>query len=637
MSQTFSYDTLGRPTRVKIFDDTAVVNDIELEYAPNGRLDRAIDHLDAGAVLQDRVFGSKGETLSIAYDNNDRVENDYHENLKVSARRYYVAGSLVAELGFDYDERDRLAAVRLLNKNGASVDEPLYSLEYVGSSETIYRIAYGNGLTRTIEPSPSRLEGQKVYTDSGSTDDCVRYPSAPIIGCVEQSGHLRSIGPDSTHTVGFGARFNAAFTDFPIDSSGAQIEETHALKNGKADGEEAFWLKQSNMKTLRASGHESGDQHDFDWDAYNNLVGRTVSEFTPLDPENPVLLAQTSGGAFGYSSGGLRLDSAFALDGGNSLSYANDAAGRVTQKGSKTISWDRFGGVTQMSDSAAGDVVDIIRGPLGRVRSISRMMGADTLDESYRADGSVVTRTLNGASSLWLDFGVGKIELDGTGEIYRHFDYRNNVQFLTDEGGRVITLYRYQPFGLHQILGDDMIDFVRFAGGRQLSNARDDFVLLGRRVLDSTSGRFLSPDPRYHAVNLFGYTDANPIDSYDPSGEFAITVNFTFDADFRLAFEGDFGSDGLAKLSSIPGGNMSGGGYTGEIVQIASIPPPAATQKSKAEQEQDQESKVDSDSRFIRDIRETIEFFDWLDEVEPAPRDLEFDIKFPEEPSTPGD
>jgi hypothetical protein len=49
-------------------------------------------------------------------------------------------------------------------------------------------------------------------------------------------------------------------------------------------------------------------------------------------------------------------------------------------------------------------------------------------------------------------------------------------------------------------------------------------VLLGARVQDAVSGRFLSPDPVFGELNQFAYTLGNPVQFWDPDGMHPQTV-----------------------------------------------------------------------------------------------------------------
>jgi RHS repeat-associated protein len=53
-----------------------------------------------------------------------------------------------------------------------------------------------------------------------------------------------------------------------------------------------------------------------------------------------------------------------------------------------------------------------------------------------------------------------------------------------------------------------------FAGGTKLG----DFIVLGARLYDPETGRFISPDPIYQVINSFSYTRGNPVGFWDPDG-----------------------------------------------------------------------------------------------------------------------
>jgi RHS repeat-associated protein len=161
----------------------------------------------------------------------------------------------------------------------------------------------------------------------------------------------------------------------------------------------------------------------------------------------------------------------------------------------------------------------------GAIASIGTLAAFD-----HDLDGRPVSRTLNGVTKTFrfggaiaystagtpieADLGEVVIKLDGTGNRYRHLDFRGNVLFQTNAAGNVTGQATYRAFGRFTASGNP--GERGFAGGFEIPSL--GLVVLGPRVLDSDVGRFLSPDPVYNAVNQYAYAQGNPVFFWDPDG-----------------------------------------------------------------------------------------------------------------------
>jgi RHS repeat-associated protein len=112
-----------------------------------------------------------------------------------------------------------------------------------------------------------------------------------------------------------------------------------------------------------------------------------------------------------------------------------------------------------------------------------------------------------------LDLGDVVLSLGSGARRYRHFDFREQVSFVSNESGALVAHYRYQPFGVDAGFGPE-------AGAGRFENrpAFAGFFLLGARVLDPVVGRFRSPDPVLQAVIQYSYALGNPVWFEDADG-----------------------------------------------------------------------------------------------------------------------
>jgi RHS repeat-associated protein len=182
--------------------------------------------------------------------------------------------------------------------------------------------------------------------------------------------------------------------------------------------------------------------------------------------------------------------------------YAWDEAGYMVGRDAVDILWDAGGRIAQV-----GQDISLEWDVLGRpVRS-------NVQGQEMRAlfGGAVLADSTGTPRSI--DLGEVKIDLVLGERIYRHYDFRGNVKWVSGDGGEVLVHYAYGPWGVESKHGTHP-DGVSFARGQALG----DFLLVGARIYDPETGRFLSPDPLGHVVNLYAYTQGNPVMFWDPGG-----------------------------------------------------------------------------------------------------------------------
>ncbi len=203
---------------------------------------------------------------------------------------------------------------------------------------------------------------------------------------------------------------------------------------------------------------------------------------------------------------------------GATLTYEYDAGGFVTRRGDDQFTWTPTGALASYGPvGASAGTVEFAYDGLGRPTSRS-VTGAPAWTKTFRF-GGMVQEDPNGDRKLDLGFVV--VDTAGPGRLFRHLDHRSNVKFLTDESGNAVTHYHYDAYGLTDIDGDANVDHERrFAGGLDLG----EVTVLGARVLDPLTARFLSPDPIYNDVNQYSYTLGNPVELWDPGGDVAVLI-----------------------------------------------------------------------------------------------------------------
>jgi len=102
---------------------------------------------------------------------------------------------------------------------------------------------------------------------------------------------------------------------------------------------------------------------------------------------------------------------------------------------------------------------------------------------------------------------------------YYHNNYLGTPLLMTDDSGTVVWEAEYRPFGEAAVnTNSTMVNNFRFSG--QYYDSETGLHYNYRRYYDPRTGRYLTPDPIgvFGGVNLFLYTDNNPINAIDSLG-----------------------------------------------------------------------------------------------------------------------
>ncbi|MGE4608048.1 MAG: RHS repeat-associated core domain-containing protein, partial [Myxococcota bacterium] len=410
----------------------------------------------------------------------------------------------------------------------------------------------GNSLVRSIGYAYDLADRESEVWDGISQ----------IIGRTFEDGLLSQIayGNGLTRTFAYGALGELAGTQ-TFDSSQALVESTTIYR----------WIQQLTPQlqatTTTYAGVSATTHELYQMSSLNNGSGlvhnqRVVSwadadGTVPISYDGKSNILSEGPTTFSFNGEGNRLASA-TPPGGPPASYTYDDAGYTTSSDGEPITWTAHGriashGADQFEWDARSNLV------------------------STTTDGETVTRLFDGAvlgddmgNPAQIDGGEYVIDLQSNSHVFRHLDFRGNVKFTTADSGAVEAHYAYSAYGLEQVHGSTQ-DNLRFAARREFGR----LGLLGARVYDPASGRFLSPDPIFQTINQYGYTLGNPVWWLDPDGTSFLAIALIAFIGCAIGFAEAYGagsclgmgatgcgmvSSGWSVLKSWPGTGSGGGG-----------------------------------------------------------------------------
>jgi RHS repeat-associated protein len=203
-------------------------------------------------------------------------------------------------------------------------------------------------------------------------------------------------------------------------------------------------------------------------------------------------------------------------------------------------------------------------------RMKSAVVGADTATYTYDSLGRRVSKTFQGATTVFVNDGIQEIAEYTSGTLAREYVfgpysdeplmmksggqsyyYQTNNQYsvaaLTDSNGTVVERYKYDPYGKATVLAPDGMTV------RSTSSYGNPYQWQGGRVALETGlnykraryystdlGRFINRDPIGYqgGINLYAYCCGAPLDRLDPSGNdwmWAIGYSYSLDGKIHSA------------------------------------------------------------------------------------------------------
>jgi RHS repeat-associated protein len=221
-----------------------------------------------------------------------------------------------------------------------------------------------------------------------------------------------------------------------------------------------------------------------------NRYGSVGGQAATYDNNGNLLTWFPAGGkhTYTYDSENRLLTAAVAGSATPAISYEYDALGRRVKK---TVS----GTVTQYL--LDGD------------EEIAELDGA----------GAVLRRYITGPK---IDERIAQVEGSGTGVLpsYYHINHQGSVMAMTDGPGTVTERMSYDEYG--NLSADSVVTGQQFRYAGRRFDPETGLYFYRARYYSPVLGRFLQADPLGYtdSFNLYAYTDNDPVNGTDPSGQY---------------------------------------------------------------------------------------------------------------------
>jgi RHS repeat-associated protein len=514
----YTYDGRGNPTSIK---DPKNNPPTTYEYDPLSRLKVMTQPLSTvtlyGYDTQDNqatITDPKGNVTSYHNDDFGRKNQNGSPDTGTTDYLYDDAGNLLQRfdaketvVNYTYDALNRLTVIQFPSDPTQNVTFTYDSTSVTygigrltgrtdpSGSYTFYYNAHGN-LSREEKTISGILYTTQYTYNNNNILTSITYPTGRIITYTpDQIGRVSQV---STTLGGNPKILASGITYLPY---GGITRLTYG--NG-------LLLTQGYDNQYRISPIVVGSILNlaFGYDANGNVIS-----ITNADPPGGQVLE--SPGVYTYQEGTNKLTH---IEGTPSIDFGYDANANITTETGWTYVYDLSNQLIRVQNNGT-TVAEYVYNGIGQ-RIKKNTQGAVRIFH-YNHLGSLISETTEtGQTLVEYIYIAGKLlaKIQGEQVYYYYNDHLGTPQILTDDSGSIAWKAAYAPFGEAQVSIEGVENPFRFSG--QYFDQETGLHYNYFRYYDPRTGRYMIPDPigLWGGINLFAYTENNPLRYIDPYG-----------------------------------------------------------------------------------------------------------------------
>ncbi|AFY56856.1 RHS repeat-associated core domain protein [Rivularia sp. PCC 7116] len=558
VSQT-AYDALDRV--VKEIDQNG--NETEFEYDGVARLISVVDALGNKTQYGYDASGNQitqtdalGRTTEFEYDALNRLTETELPLGQTETLTYDVVDNLTSLTNFngetityEYDPNNLLSAVRL-----PDAPDEIYTYTATGEISTItdargttqYEYDDLDQLLRRTEPDGVAI----AYTyDLDSNITTLTTPTGTVNYTYDELGFLETVTDRQNNLTTYsydlvGNLIQTEFANGIIETRQYDLlNRPIVIENTNSDGNiiSSYEYTLDNVGNRLVLEENTGRRVEYSYDDLYRLTQESVTDATNGNETtnyvydnigNRQSRTSTTNGTttYTYDDNDRLLTE---TNDGIVTNYSYDDAGNLITTATNgetqlTYTWNSKGELSQavVNENGSEQTIEFQYNTDG-IRVATTVDGETTnflIDTTQQEFAQVIEEYSAGNTDVIYTHGLDLISQQRNGETsFYHADGLGSTRIITDNAGNIANAYIYNPYGSISKQTEIVRNSYKYTG-EQFDPELQNYYLRAR-YYDPSTGRFTSRDPfegipqRPLSLNKYIYTEGNPINAIDPSGE----------------------------------------------------------------------------------------------------------------------